>query len=200
LLDEGYADAHVKLANAYSASGQLDDAVASYQAAADLQPENAWYRLLLGDGLLAAGRASDALAVYDQATQIEPAYQQDPAYFMRIAGAQRALSDLDQAMAAAQEAERLAVTAGETGEGAVLLQAELLRSQEQLQPAVELYQRVLELNPQRSEAVRGLALALEGQQRIQEAIVQWRAYLRLAPKGEYIDEARQHLRSLVTPG
>ena len=56
---------------------------------------------------------------------------------------------------------------------------------------------MLDLNPERSQAVRGLALALEGQERNQEAVVQWRAYLKLAPRGEYIDEAREHLRRLV---
>lgn len=55
------------------------------------------------------------------------------------------------------------------------------------------------LNPERSQAVRGLALALEGQDRNQEAIVNGVADLKLAPRGEYIDEAREHLRKLVNP-
>ncbi len=44
--------------------------------------------------------------------------------------------------------------------------------------------------------MRGLALALEAQGRNQEAIVQWRAYIQQAPRGEYADEAREHLRKL----
>jgi regulator of sirC expression with transglutaminase-like and TPR domain len=44
--------------------------------------------------------------------------------------------------------------------------------------------------------MRGLALALEAQGRNQEAVVQWRAYLQQAPRGEYADEAREHLRKL----
>jgi len=80
-----------------------------------------------------------------------------------------------------------------------MVQAELQRSQELWAAAIDLYQRVLDLNPERSEAMRGLALALEGQDRNQEAIVRWRAYLKLAPRGEYIDEAREHLRKLVNP-
>ncbi|MCB0237389.1 MAG: tetratricopeptide repeat protein, partial [Anaerolineae bacterium] len=197
LLDENYADAHVKLGNAYRDAGQYDDAVASLQTAVELQPDNAWYQLLLGDALLAADQPADALAAYQQAGEIEPAYNQDPSYFIRLAGAYRASDDVEQAMEAAKEAERLAVATGDTGEGALLVQAELQRSQELWQAAIDLYQTVLELNPERSQAVRGLALALEGQERNQEAVVQWRAYLKLAPRGEYIDEAREHLRRLV---
>ena len=47
------------------------------------------------------------------------------------------------------------------------------------------------------KAVRGLALALEGQGRNQEAIVQWRVYLQKLPRGDYADEARAHLRQLT---
>ncbi|MEO8629235.1 MAG: SBBP repeat-containing protein, partial [Betaproteobacteria bacterium] len=51
------------------------------------------------------------------------------------------------ALEAAQESERLAIAAGETGEGALLVQAELQRGQELWQAAIDLYQTVLELNP-----------------------------------------------------
>jgi regulator of sirC expression with transglutaminase-like and TPR domain len=71
-----------------------------------------------------------------------------------------------------------------------------LSDQERWQAAIDLYTEVLELNPERAQAMRGLALAFEAQGRNQEAVTQWRAYLQQAPKGEFADEAREHLRRL----
>jgi tetratricopeptide (TPR) repeat protein len=174
----------------------LDEAIASYEQAAELQPENTLYWLLLGDALVLAGRSEDALAAYGEAANLDSALQADAAYFLRLASAHQAGGQLEDALAQAQQAEQAALAAGETGEGALQAQADILREQSRWQGAVDLYEQVLALNPQRAEAMRGLALALEAQGRNQEAVRQWRAYLDQAPRGPYADEAREHLRKL----
>jgi tetratricopeptide (TPR) repeat protein len=196
LLDNTYADAHVKLAAVYRDTGQLSDAIASQEQAVSLQPDNAWYRLLLGDLLTMAGRMDDALAAYDEAVRLQANYEQDPAFFLRRAAAYLTGGQLEDALAQAQQGEQAALAAGETGEGALQFQADVLREQALWQEAIDAYQRVLALNPQRTQAMRGLALAFEAQGRNQEAVVQWRAYLQQAPRGEFADEAREHLRKL----
>jgi tetratricopeptide (TPR) repeat protein len=113
-----------------------------------------------------------------------------------LAAAYQAGGQLEEALAQAERAGRIAAVAGETGEGALQFQADILREQSRWQAAVDLYEQVLALNPRRTEAMRGLALALEGQGRNQEAVKQWRAYLEQAPRGPYADEAREHLRRL----
>ena len=156
--------------------------------------------LLLGDGLLAADRPADALEAYQQAAEIEPAYSEDPIVLHSSGGSvpsSRMMWSRQWKQRRRRNVWRWQPATAD--EGALMVQAELQRGQELWQSAIDLYQTVLELNPERSQAVRGLALALEGQERNQEAIVQWRAYLKLAPRGEYIDEAREHLRRLVNP-
>jgi tetratricopeptide (TPR) repeat protein len=196
LLDDTYADAHVKLGNIYFDTGSLDEAIASYQQAVGLQAENVLYRLLLGDALVLAQRSDDALAAYAAAAGLDATLQTDVAYYLRLSSAYQAAGQLEDALAQAQQAEQAALAAGEAGEGALQAQADILRQQSRWQPAVDLYEQVLALNPQRAEAVRGLALALEAQGRNQEAVLQWRAYLEQAPRGPFADEAREHLRKL----
>jgi tetratricopeptide (TPR) repeat protein len=138
----------------------------------------------------------DALAAYDEAVRLQANYEQDPAFFLRRAAAYLTGGQLEDALAQAQQGEQAALAAGETGEGALQFQADVLREQALWQEAIDAYQRVLALNPQRTQAMRGLALAFEAQGRNQEAVVQWRAYLQQAPRGEFADEAREHLRKL----
>jgi tetratricopeptide (TPR) repeat protein len=143
-----------------------------------------------------AQRSDDALAAYAEASRLDATLQADVAHFLRLASAYQAGGQLEEALAQAQQAEQAALAADETGEGALQAQAEILRQQSRWQTAVDLYEQVLALNPQRAEAIRGLALALEAQGRNQEAVLQWRAYLEQAPRGPYADEAREHLRKL----
>lgn len=196
LLDDTYVDAHVKLGNAYREAGRFDEAAASYQQANELQPQTGWLLLLVGDTLMDAGKTDEALAVYGEALTAQPDYEQDPAYAARIATVYQAQGKLDDALAAAEEAEKLAAAAEVSTEGPLQLQADILSDQERWQAAIDLYTEVLELNPERAQSMRGLALAYEAQGRNQEAVTQWRAYLQQAPEGEYADEAREHLRRL----
>lgn len=201
-VDDTYSDAYIKMGHAYRDAGQYEQSLASYDQAIALQPTNAWYRILLGDGYLAAGQPGDALAAYAEGADIQADYQQQPWYHMRQADAYLAQGDTDAALAAAEEAEAAAGPAEESGaadagtEGPILLQGDILLGQERWQEAADRYRTVLVLNPQRAQAMRGLALALEALGQAQDAIIQWQSYLRQAPNGEYADEARLHLRQL----
>ena len=190
-------DAHVKLGNAYREAGRFDEAVASYQRANELQPQTGWLLLLVGDTLMDAGKTDEALAVYGEALTAQPDYEQDPTYAARVATVYQAQGKLDDALAAAEASGEISRSGrGKHSRGHLQLQADILSDQERWQAAIDLYTQVLELNPERAQSMRGLALAYEAQGRNQEAVTQWRAYLQQAPKGEYADEAREHLRRL----
>jgi tetratricopeptide (TPR) repeat protein len=196
LLDGTYVDAHVKLGNAYYEAGRFDEALASYQRATELQPQTGWLLLLVGDTFMDLGQADEALGVYQEALAAQPSYEEDPGFVSRLASVYQAQGLLDDALASAEQAEQLAAAAEQSIEGPLQLQADILSEQERWQAAIDLYTKVLEINPKRAQAMRGLALAYEAQGRSQEAVAKWRAYLQQAPKGDYVDEAREHLRRL----
>ena len=189
LLDETYVDAHVKLGNAYREAGRFDEAVASYQRANELQPQTGWLLLLVGDTLMDAGKTDEALAAYREALTAQPDYEQDSAYAARIATVYQAQGKLDDALAAAEQAEKLAAAAEESIEGPLQLQADILSDQERWQAAIDLYTQVLELNPERAQSIRGLALAYEAQGRNR----------RPSPNGEPICSKRRRANTPTRP-
>ena len=62
----------VNLANVLRERGRLDEAIAAYRRAVDLEPDSVTTRLLLAGALQEAGRAAEALAVVDQALAVDP--------------------------------------------------------------------------------------------------------------------------------
>ena len=119
LLDDTYVDAHVKLGNAYRDAGRFDEAVASYRRAAELQPQTGWIVLLVGDTLMDVGKADEALSAYQEALTAQPSYEQDSTYAGRLASVYQAQGKLDDALAAAEQAEKLATAARAEHRGAI---------------------------------------------------------------------------------
>ncbi len=61
-----------KLGNSLQESGQLDDAVAAYRKAVELQSDFSWSHHSLGDVLLKLERWDDAVAAYTKAVELNP--------------------------------------------------------------------------------------------------------------------------------
>ncbi|MGB0679395.1 MAG: tetratricopeptide repeat protein [Polyangiales bacterium] len=65
--------------------------------------------------------------------------------------------------------------------------------------AVTWFQKALDADPSFADAHFNLAMALEESQREAQAIVHWRAYLRLEREGPWADAARHRLRNRAVP-
>ena len=68
-------DAHIRLAMALAKTGRASDAVAEYEAALRLAPDDASTHAKLGSLLASMGRTQDAIAHLETAQRIHP----DPA-------------------------------------------------------------------------------------------------------------------------
>jgi predicted O-linked N-acetylglucosamine transferase (SPINDLY family) len=74
IASEKTRGAYRNLGLALQIDGRLDDAVAAYRSARDLEPQNPQARLELGDVLRAAGRAAEALTELRAAIDITPGF------------------------------------------------------------------------------------------------------------------------------
>jgi len=102
--DGVYAPARAKLAAAYERLGRLQEALAEYVRAADLEPQNVGYQLSAGRYLLAAARYDDALARAEKALSIQP--QNVEALVLR-GNALAGLKEFDRALADLEDAIRI---------------------------------------------------------------------------------------------
>jgi len=102
--DGVYAPARAKLAAAYERLGQLQEALAEYIRAADLDPQNVRYQLSAGRYLLAAARYDDALARAEKALRIEP---QNVDALVLHGNSLAHLKEFDRALADIEEAIRI---------------------------------------------------------------------------------------------
>ncbi|MFQ5699594.1 MAG: tetratricopeptide repeat protein [Myxococcota bacterium] len=71
-LDPDRAEASMQLAQLYTETGRLKDAVASYESAAKLEPGNAGLWVVLGALYEQSGRFEDAMRAYRSSTRIDP--------------------------------------------------------------------------------------------------------------------------------
>lgn len=153
-LSPGVASYHSNLANALSAAGRLDEAVAHYRQALALQPDYAEAHNNLGNALQAQDQLEAAIASYRQAI----AYQ---------AGYAEAYNNLGLALAGqgcfaeAQAAYRQALALDPNYPEPHNNLANTLKTQGQVEQALQHYQAALALRPGYAQAHNNLGAALQ---------------------------------------
>ncbi len=152
--------AHEDLAMALGASGNAPEALAEYQAAATLLPENAAAQLYLGDSLFHLGDSSGKSERYTQAlAQLQNAVRLDPDYadaYSDIAYCQKDLGHHDAAKSAARTVLHLNPASGD----AYAVLAEVALRENNPAEAVPLYQAAIRLGPFRRSDYQNLITAL----------------------------------------
>jgi tetratricopeptide (TPR) repeat protein len=158
----GNARVHYSYASALFLSGSREEAIGSYQTAAQLAPRTAVYRADLARALQALGRTGDAVAEFEAAVAISP---RDQVLLREFA---QALNDVGQTERATTILRRVA-----NEDGNLTAQRQLAQSLERsgdLDGAEQAYRGVLESLPLEHISRGRLAEVLMRQERAEEAV------------------------------
>jgi protein O-mannosyl-transferase len=167
--------AHNNLGAAVLDSGRVDEAIAHFKTALEINPRNAFAYNNLGSAMIQAGDATDAIVPFTKALQVDPKY----------AGAHNGLGNallqagrMDEA--AAHYTRALALkpdyVEAHNGLGNALLQSG------RIDAAIREYQETLRLDPNHVDAHNGLGNALLRSGRVDEALAQYGLALKIDPQ------------------
>jgi predicted O-linked N-acetylglucosamine transferase (SPINDLY family) len=173
-LDGNQAAFHSNLGRALKNQGKLDDAVACYRWALNLQPDNPEAHNNLGNVLREQRKLDEAIACYRRALEVKPDF----------AGVHYNLGSVLQEMGRLDEAAacyRRVLQIKPDSIGAEISLGEALRAQGKLEEAIGSFQRIIRLQPRCPEAYNGLGAALVMQGRLSEGVTSFRQALALQP-------------------
>ncbi len=170
----GNSVAHNSLGVVLAGRGRLDEAMAHYQAALQIDPHDVDPRCNLASILAARGRFEDAVAHYRKALEIQP----DDALAHRSLGDLLGrLGRLDEAALHFQRA--LELTPGDANAQNNLGLA--LQTQGRVDEAMAHFRRALEIQPDNAEAHYNLGVAMADRGRFTEAMAHCRQALKSKP-------------------
>jgi tetratricopeptide (TPR) repeat protein len=170
----------------YYSQGQFDSAIAKYQAAVQLQPENAELHHNLGNAYERKGSYAEAAAELRKAIGLKPAYAEA---HMSLGLALYEAGDL--AGAGAEEQKALEIRPGypEACDNLAMVRIQ----QKQFDAAIDLLHRALALNPKYFEAQFNLGAAYNYSDRYPEAVEALKKAIAMAPDQPNLYLAHYHL-------
>ena len=166
--------ADLGIGNALDQKGSLDEAIAHYQKALKINPDNVDARNNLGNALRQKGRVDEAIAHYQKALQIKPGYA-EAHYNLGIALGQK--GRMDEAIAQYQEALQINP---DYADAHINLGNALLQTG-RLDEAIAHFQKALQINPDLAETHNNLGNAFLQKGNEAEAIAQFQQALQLEP-------------------
>ncbi len=169
---ERHADFHHNLGGILYDRGRVDEAIAQFQRALEIQPNYSEAHSGLGGALLQKGEVDEAIAQFQKALEIQP---DNTLAHRNLAIALLRKGQLDEAITHFKKAVELQPNSAINyyNFGYALVQ------KGQIDEAIALYQKALELQPDYPEAHYNLALALRQQGRMDEAVVQFQKAMEL---------------------
>ncbi len=182
---------HNNLGNALLQNGKVDDAIAHFKKAMEIQPDYAGAYDNLGIAFCQKGRVDGAIACYQKALQINPA---DAEACYNLGNALLKVGQADDAMVHFQKALKIKPDFAEAHNnlGNALLQ------KGQVDDAMVQFQKAMEIKPDSAEACYNLGNALLQQGQVDDAMVQFQKALEIKP--DYA-EACYHLgNALIQKG
>ena len=170
----GYAIVHNNLGSALLQDGQTDEAIAQFQAAHNVDPQNAAACYNLGNAFLQQGRMDDAIAQFRQALKLNP---NNAIASYNLGNALLQQGHVDEAMAQFQNAQKrgLADAGAFFDLGNALLQAG------RVDDAIAQYREALKLDPANAPVHSNLGTALLESGQADEAVTQLHEALKLQP-------------------
>jgi Tfp pilus assembly protein PilF len=173
--------AHSNLGNALVQTGKVDEAIAHYQSAVQINPRYVDARFNLGNAYLQKGNADKAITQYQKALEIQPDYA---VAHLNLGNGFSQQGRLDQAISQYQAALEIQPAYAEAHFNLGICFGQLGRMNE----AISEYQKALETKPDHAEARYNLGLAFARQGRMDEAISEYQRALKIKP-----DYAEAHL-------
>jgi tetratricopeptide (TPR) repeat protein len=168
------AEVHGLLAIALARLGRLDEAIADFNQALQLDPNDARIHYNLGTALLKKGRFEEAIASFQRAVQANPAYA---GAHNNLGEALRCQGRVEEAIVSLTEAVRLKPNFPEAHNNLGNALFDLGRVEE----AKGAYQQALHLRPDYAEAHNNLGIALRVRGSPDEALAEFQHALRLKP-------------------
>ncbi|NEP73002.1 MAG: tetratricopeptide repeat protein [Okeania sp. SIO2G4] len=156
------------------AQKKIDEAIALYQKAIELNPNFALYQQTLGDALAKIDKWKEAATVYQKAIEIKPTSALSHHNLGKVLEKQ---GQLEQAIASYSQAIEINPNFSEfyIGLGRVLVEEGLLYE------AISHFQKAISLEPDSSMAHQNLGVALEKQGQIEEGIICYRKAIEIDP-------------------
>ena len=168
------AGTHINLGNAFIAEGRIQDAIAEYEQALQLKPDDPDAPFNLATALLRTGRFKDAIEYYEQALRIHP---NDAPAHCNLGVALVKLGQPGQAIGHFEQALRIDPGYAE----AHVILGSVLFDQGRAPEAIGHWERALQINPSFAEARYNLANALLRTGRFEEAIRNYEQTLQTRP-------------------
>jgi len=155
--------------------GKLDEAIAAFLQAIQLDPKYVAAYNNLGNALKEQGKLEDAIAAYRQVIQLDPKLA---AGYSNLGIALKEQGKLEEAIIAYRQAIELdpKYVAAYNNLGVVL------SDQGKLEEAIAAFRQAIELDPKYANAYNNLGIALKEQGKIEEAIAAYRQAIQLDPK------------------
>ncbi len=154
--------------------GKLDEAIAAYQKAIEIDPDYADAYYNIGIALRKQGKLDEAIAAYQKAIEIDPDYAD--AYY-NIGIALRKQGKLDEAIAAYQKAIEIDPDYAKAYYNIGIA----LRKQGKLEEAIAAYQKAIEIDPDYAKAYYNIGIALDDQGKLEEAIAAYQKAIEIDP-------------------
>jgi Tfp pilus assembly protein PilF len=180
---------HSNLGNAFKAQGKLDEAVASYRRALDLNPDAEAHNDL-GIAFLAQGNLDEAVAWFRRALAVKPDYSEA---YNNLGIAFQAQGKLNEAVDSYRRALELkpANEVGHSNLGTAFL------DQGKLDKAIDSFHRALELKPNLPDVHKNLGNAFRQLGQFDDALIRYSRALELSPDYADVHFDRSMLRLLL---
>jgi protein O-GlcNAc transferase len=162
------------LGAAHKANGQLDNALAAYEHALSLKPDDAEIYNNIGNVLKDQGKLEDAIAVYERALSLKPDYA---VAWYNMGGTLRVQDKLEDAIAAYERALSLKPNYADAHYNIGVT----LQQQGKLEDAIAAFERVLSLEPDDAEVYNNMGVMLKEQGKLSDAIAAYERALSLKP-------------------
>ncbi len=169
---------HVELGMDYHDQGELAQAVAEFEKAVELDPNDAEAYRNLGTAYGEQGKWDDSAAAYEQAIEVNPDFGEA---YADMAGAYFYIGKLAEATAAGEKGIELAPDYATAYNNLGIIYG----SQGQIDAALALFEQAIELDPNDANAHYNLGFSYENMEQLDEAIAAYQEAVRVNPN--YVD-------------
>ena len=166
---------HVELGIEYAEKDELQKAIAEFERAIELDPNNADAYRNLGTVTYRSGRAEDAMTAYEQAVELNPNHGEA---YGDLTWVYIELGKLPEAIVAGEKAVELAPDYAAAHNNLGIAYAR----QDRIEEAIGEYQEAIRLNPNDADAHKNLGNAYLSQDLLDDAIDAYQEAIRIEPE------------------